>query len=110
MTPVAVDLATTAYHSPTARGLVRQGLRDPAGLARRLADPKESLPLMRQAGRHVSLADMAQLGLLAVPLRYGLLSEFALWGVRRARGRRRDGGGSVTKNVTPHGAGRTGQG
>jgi len=103
MTPVALDLAATAYRSPTARGLARQAVRDPAGLARRLADPRQSLPLMRDAGRQVRLRDMAQLGLLFVPLRYGVLSELALWGARRAtrRSGRRDAGGRVMKDVTP---------
>jgi hypothetical protein len=104
MTPVALDLAASAYHSPTARALASQAIHDPAGLARRLADPKQSVPLMQQAGRHVRLRDVAQLGLLAVPLRYGLLSELALWGARRATRGGRDGRGPTMKNVTPPGA------
>jgi hypothetical protein len=106
MTPVALDLAATAYRSPTARALASQAVHDPAGLARRLADPKQSVPLMQQAGRHVRVRDMAQLGLLAVPLRYGLLSELALWGLRRATrgGGRRDAASPRMKNVTPRDA------
>jgi hypothetical protein len=78
-------------------------VRDPAGLARRLADPKQSVPLMREAGRQVSVRDMAQLGLLFAPIRYGVLSELAIWGARRATGRGRAGGPGAPgiKNVTP---------
>ncbi len=103
MTPAAIELASTALHSPTARGLARQAVRDPAGLARRLADPKESVPLIRDASRQVRMRDMAQFGFLFAPLRYGLLSELALWGARRATGRggRGDAGGRVIKDVTP---------
>jgi len=106
MTPAALELASTAFRSPTARGLARQAVRDPAGLARRLADPKQSVPLIRDASRQVRMRDMAQFGFLFAPLRYGLLSELALWGARRAAGRggRRDAGGRVVKNVTPRAA------
>ena len=110
MTPAAVDLASTAIRSPTARGLARQAVRDPAGLARRLADPKQSVPLMREAGRQVSVRDMAQLGLLFAPIRYGVLSELAIWGARRATGRGRSGGPGAPgiKNVTPRDVGDAG--
>jgi hypothetical protein len=103
MTPAAVDLASTAIRSPTARGLAKQAVRDPAGLARRLADPKQSVPLMREAGHQVSIRDMAQLGLLFAPIRSGVLSELAIWGARRATGRDRAGGPAAPgiKNVTP---------
>src|SRR4029079_1219499 len=92
MTPVALDLAATAYRSPTARGLAKQAVRDPAGLARRLADPKQSVALTREPAREVSVRDMAHLGLLFAPIRYGVLSELAIGGARRATGRGRAGG------------------
>ena len=54
------------------------GCSRPGGPRRRLADPKQSVPLMREAGRQVSVRDMAQLGLLFAPIRYGVLSELAI--------------------------------
>jgi hypothetical protein len=104
VSPAALDLAASTYRSPTARALARHAVRDPGGLARHLADPATSLPLLRAASRSLSLRDVAGLAWLFMPVRYTLLADLALWGARRLGGRDRADGSVPSGSVSPVGS------
>ncbi|MHB8399594.1 MAG: hypothetical protein ACYDCI_11790 [Candidatus Limnocylindrales bacterium] len=83
----ARDLAMAAARSATARDLLRHGVRDPRGLARRLADPRSTVGFVRRASRDPSVREIVRVGLFFMPLRYWAIGRAAIWTARRVTGR-----------------------
>jgi hypothetical protein len=59
-----------AAHSETTRDIARRAMHDPQGLARDLRRPSNAGRLFRDAVRHPVTRELADAGLLLLPIRY----------------------------------------
>jgi hypothetical protein len=110
--PETRGLLVAAARSTTLRTVVHRGVVDPGGLLRDLANPANARHLARSAVRHPAVAELANAGLVVLPVRYLPLGWAATWVTRRVLRRFVDppvevlegsliGAGPAPKNVTP---------
>ena len=76
-------LLSAVSRSPMARQLGRRAVTDPGGLVRDLADPAKARVLVASASDDPALRQLAQTGLVFLPLRYVPLGYAALWAGRK---------------------------
>ncbi len=88
MARLAASLATggllsAVSRSPMARQLGRRAVTDPGRLVRDLADPAKARVLVASASGDPALRQLAQTGMIFLPLRYVPLGYVALWTGRK---------------------------
>jgi hypothetical protein len=85
--PETRNLILAASRSETVRDVARRARSDRAGLVRDLGglrDPAVARDLIRSAAAHPATKEMAGLGLIFLPGRYGPLGWAAVWTGKRA--------------------------
>jgi hypothetical protein len=81
--PETRGLIVAAARSNSLRGLVRRAVEDRAGLLRDLRHPGHPRDLIRAAARHPATRELADVGLVFLPIRYMPLSWVAKWATAR---------------------------
>lgn len=76
-------LIVAAARSTTLRTVVHRSRVDRAGLLRDLTNPANARHFARSAVRHPAVAELANAGLVVLPIRYLPLSWVATWVTRR---------------------------
>jgi hypothetical protein len=110
--PETRGLIVATVRSTTLRTIARRAVEDRAALLRDLANPANARHLARSAIRHPAVAELANAGLVFLPVRYVPLGWAATWATRRVLRRYVDppvevlegppiGGGAPPRNVTP---------
>lgn len=112
--PETRALIVAAARSATLRDLGQRAVHDRAALARDLRNPANARELVRRAARHPATRELANAGLVFLPLRYGPVGWAATWATHRVLRRYIDppvevldaqalGARHPLKNVTPAG-------
>jgi hypothetical protein len=81
--PETRALIVAAARSNTLRSVAHRSVVDRAGLLRDLTSPAKARHLARQAVRHPAVAELANAGLVVLPIRYVPLGFAATWAARR---------------------------
>jgi hypothetical protein len=81
--PETRSLVVAATRSDTVRDIARRARSDRAGLVRDLRDPTMALELIRSAATHPATRELAGVGLIFLPGRYGPIGWAAIWAGRR---------------------------
>ena len=81
--PETRALIVAAARSSTLRSVAHRSVVDRAGLLRDLTSPAKARHLARQAVRHPAVAELANAGLVVLPIRYVPLGFAATWAARR---------------------------
>src|SRR5450759_5362699 len=81
--PETRGLIVAAARSNSLRGLIRRAVEDRAGVLRDLRHPSHPRDLIRTAARHPAIRELADVGLVFVPLRYVPLGWVAKWATAR---------------------------
>lgn len=77
--PQTRALIVAGARSTTARSLARRAVVDRAGLIRELRQPGRSRELIGAAARHPAVRELADVGLVFLPMRYTPLGWVAKW-------------------------------
>jgi hypothetical protein len=110
--PETRGLIVAASRSTTLRTVAHRAVVDRAGLLRDLTNPANARHLARSVVRHPAVAELANAGLVVLPVRYMPLGWAATWVTRRVLRRFVDppveviegslmGLGPAPRNVTP---------
>lgn len=81
--PETRGLIVAAARSPTLRTVARRSVADPRALLRDLANPANARHLARSVVRHPAVAELANAGLVVLPVRYVPVGWVATWVARR---------------------------
>lgn len=81
--PETRGLIVAATRSETVRELARRAKSDRVGLVRDLREPAQVRELIRGAALHPATRELASVGLIFVPGRYGPLGWAAIWAGQR---------------------------
>jgi hypothetical protein len=114
--PETRGLVMAAGRSQTLRDIAQRAVHDRAALVRDLRNPANARYLLRSAVRHPAVRELADVGVMVLPVRYLPLGLAATWATRRLLRRHLDpptevldapafGAGRSMKNVTPPAAG-----
>src|SRR5450830_669351 len=112
--PETRGVIVAAAHSQTLRDIRRRAVHDRGALVRDLGNPANAQHLVRSAARHPATRELANAGLMFLPLRYLPVGWAATWVARRVVGRHLDlpaevpdesafGAGRPLKNATHEG-------
>jgi len=109
--PETRGLIMAAGRSETLRDIARRAVHDRAALVRDLRNPANARYLIRSAVRHPAVRELADVGVMVLPVRYLPLGMAATWATRRLLRRLEPtaevldapafGAGRMARNVTP---------
>ncbi len=110
--PETRGLVMAAGRSETLRDIAQRAVHDRASLVRDLRNPANARHLLRSAARHPAVRELAEVGVMVLPVRFLPLGIAATWATRRLLRRHLEpaaevldapafGAGRSARDVTP---------